>query len=359
MINFNFYIPTQVRFGQGCIFELPDNKFVLNKNCILVAYKEFKNQNFINVLRKKCKSLLVLGEFQENPTVDFIRKISNEVQKMRLDTIIAIGGGSSIDTAKAIAWFCANPEWSPEESNSNKSVDVKIIAVPTTAGTGSEVTPYSILTDHKGNKRILNHLSLAPSVTYCDPLLTISMPEVVTANSGIDALSHAIEAYLSIKCQGFMESFVLNNLKRVKKYLPQVIKNPEDINAREQMMLAAIEGGIVLAGCGTVIVHALGYCLTHKFDFSHGKANAILLSNFVNIVADKGIQRAKQIQEIFNYDLAGFIHACGISTKLPPNEIDDLLVDEWTEAGINSYGLANSIVPLMREDVRAILNRAL
>jgi alcohol dehydrogenase len=359
MIDFNFYIPTQIRFKQGCINELPDNKLIPGKNCMLIAYDGFNNKELIRKLEKKCNSLVVVDEFQENPRIEFVKKISNEALKAKVNIIIAIGGGSSIDTAKAVAWMYANPDWFPEVGATDMPANIKIIAIPTTAGTGSEVTPYSILTDHAGNKKILNHHSLFPTIAYCDPLLTVSMPQGVTANSGIDALSHAIEAYFSIKCHGFMESLAINNFKRVETFLPQAIENPRNINAREQMMLAAIEGGMALATCGTVIVHALGYCLTHKFGYAHGKSNAVLLANFVNILAKKGSNRARKVQQIFHDDLDGFIQKCGISTKLPVSEIDDVLINQWVKAGMGSYGRKNSILPLEEADVRAILCNSL
>ena len=359
--QFTFHVATNVRFGRGCAGTLPDLPEVRGKRCMLLCYPGFHRPDLFSALQASCAGLSHPDEFEENPSHGFVRTLGECVAEQAIDTIIAIGGGSSIDSAKAAAWFAANPDWNLTETNRQVRIpNVSIIAVPTTAGTGSEVTPYAILTDSSsGKKHILNHAAPVPRVALCDPDLTVTLPPKVTADTGIDALSHAVEAYLSKKCQGVLDDLALAASRKIVAGLPRVMDRPEDLCGREQVMLAALEGGIVLAHCGTVIVHALGYGLTAAFGYSHGLSNAILLAGFVDRLAKRGSDRARRILAFFADGLDGFIRRSGIETKLPADDIDDGRLDAWVETAYNSYGRPNCVVPLEREDIRHILLSAM
>ena len=300
-------------------------------------------------LERSCEKFIVIDEFEENPSYELIKSIANQISSNNIETVIAIGGGSTIDSAKAAVWFAAG----------EKPSATKVIAVPTTAGTGSEVTPYAILTNNDGKKQILNHKSIFPDIALCDPELTVTMPRSVTANTGLDALCHAVEAYLSVKCQGFMDELALGSCQMVYDNLLNVMKNPDDIKSRERMLLASLQGGMVLARCGTVMVHALGYGLTEKFGYAHGHANAILLAGFVSRLAQKGSLRAKEVMKIFDGRLAHFINKCGIDTRLPEGSVSEELLEKWIESGYQSYGRVNCVVRIEREDTAFTLENAI
>ena len=293
---FHYTCPTEIRFGSGVFATVPEMDAVAGRRCMFLSYPGFDDASFRERLGASCETLCMPDGFEENPTEEFVRRLAEKVVVEKIDTIIAVGGGSSIDTAKAAAWFAGNPNWDLTGDNPLVTANkLRIIAVPTTAGTGSEVTPYAILTDADNHKRILNHPSLIPHLAVCDPLLTITLPRHVTAHSGIDALSHAIEAYMSQPCEGILEDMALASLKRGIKALPTAVSDPDNISARSEMMLSALEGGLVLAHCGTVMVHALGYCLTGAFRYSHGLSNAIILPAFIDVLTDLGSERAQHI----------------------------------------------------------------
>ena len=301
------------------------------------------------------------GEFEENPTVEFARRLGQKVAKENVSTIVAIGGGSTIDTAKAAAWFAVNPTWTNGADPSEASVPMTtIVAIPTTAGTGSEVTPYAILTNNETHrKEILQHKKLVPKVAVCDPRLTVSMPAHVTAHTGVDALSHSIEAYFSKRCEGLLADFPLIACRRIAEHLPTAIARPDDLTARTEVMLAALEGGIVLAHCGTVIVHALGYNLTRVLGYSHGLSNSLLLAGFVEHLAQRGNQRAQNVLGCFDGDLQGFIRRCGITESLADQDISAQTRDDWLRSAYESYGRPNCVLPLEYADVADILDRAM
>lgn len=349
-MQFEFKLTPAIVFGPGARNRLPELPAVAGKRCMLLRFPGCDSAE----LEKRCGSLLIPDWFEENPSESLARRLGALAAERQVETIIAIGGGSTIDSAKAAAWFAANPEWKMTGENpAPRSCSVSVVAVPTTAGTGSEVTPYSILTGEDHFKRILTHPSLVPEQVVCDPELTLSLPPRVTAHTGIDALSHLIEAYLAESCTGLLEEIALAGLKRGIAALPEVLNAPDAIKPREEMMLAALNGGIVLAHCGTVMVHALGYCLTRQFSHRHGEANAILLPAFLNCLAGRGCARAKQIVELFGGDPAGFVRCCGIEPAFPA--VDDRTLAEWVEAGYRSYGRSNCVAELQREEIEFIL----
>lgn len=349
-IGFSFFIPTNIMFGNGMVENLPELDAVRGKRCMLLRFPYLKRVELIDRLRSNADELVVAEEFEENPGYNLVKTIGERVARNKIDTLIAIGGGSTIDTAKAAAWFAAG-EGPPATG---------IVAVPTTAGTGSEVTPYAILTHEKTKrKQILNHQSLFPCVALCDPELTCTVPAHVTANTGIDALSHAIEAYLCVKCQGFMEEIALSSCKLVKDNLLKAIEDPYCLMARKGMMLASLQAGMVLAMCGTVLVHALGYELTRKYGYAHGYSNGILLGNFVKHLYDRGSRRAAKIMDIFNGDLNGFVKNTGIPVVLPHGSVNGEAVSGWVDSAYNSYGRPNCVVPIGKDDIRIILERAI
>ena len=232
-INFDFYIPTRIIFQKGAAENLPQMEDVKNRRCALLKFPAFSRDEIIYGLERNCSELFVIDEFEENPGYDFTQKIAKIISENDIDTLIAIGGGSTIDTAKAAAYFVRE----------EKSANIKLIAVPTTAGTGSEVTPYAILTNSEGEKKILNDQTIFPDIALCDADLTATMPKSVTANTGIDALCHAAEAYLSVKCQGFMEAIAYDACCNIYSSLPAVLEAPDNMIERENMLLASLQGG--------------------------------------------------------------------------------------------------------------------
>ncbi|MCK5738030.1 iron-containing alcohol dehydrogenase, partial [bacterium] len=337
---FFMYVPTRIVSGWQQSEQLGQLPQIKDKKCLLLTYAGFTAPKIISGLEATAAVLTVSPEFEENPSLSLVRKLGKFIRENEVDTVIAIGGGSTIDTAKGAVWLAENPKWQPDNSDQLWKPNTKnLIALPSTSGTGSEVTPYSILTDsHTGLKKILNHDSLFPDIAVCDPSLTMSMPSRVTANTGIDALSHAIEALLSQRCQGPLVALAMDACRLIRNYLPRVLEYLQDKEGRGALQIAATEAGIPLACCGTVLVHAIGYGLTHDFGYAHGLANGILLAAFVERAAKNGSERAREILHIFDNDLRGFIEKCGIPTRLTSMEIKPKQLEQWVELGMSSAG---------------------
>ena len=202
-------------------------------------------------------------------------------RKNGCDFVVALGGGSPMDTAKAIAFLSTQPEGTKISSFMHKTIDMKVpylVAIPTTAGTGSEVTKNTIISDTENNvKMLLGGPSIIPKLAVVDPTFTMTAPQGVTAATGIDALCHAIEAYTSRKAQPLTDTFALSAIRKIHKNLPICYKDGKNVEARLAMSVAALEAGIAFNNASVTIVHGMSRPIGALFHIAHGVSNAVLL----------------------------------------------------------------------------------
>lgn len=202
--------------------------------------------------------------------------------------IIAIGGGSVIDSAKAVAMMSVLKTIKNLCACMGRSYTEKlppIIAIPTTAGTGSEVTQFTIITDEQTDiKMLLKGNSLMPAAAIVDPSFTLSVPPIVTAATGVDALCHAIEAYLSVHAQPLSSVYAVNAIQRILGNLQKALQNPNNLDARNEMALAALEAGIAFNNASVTIVHGMSRPIGALFHIPHGESNAVLLMNCLHFI---------------------------------------------------------------------------
>lgn len=357
IMNFEFQLTTRIVFGAGNFNKLASLPETNGKRCMLLRFRRCRMDAVQAQLQKSCAALLVPDLYEENPGESIARQLGEMAAKHQIETIIAVGGGSAIDLAKAAAWFARNPAWKLTGENAPALAPIMaIVAVPTTSGAGSEVSPYSIITDEGNFKRILKHERLVPGVALCDPELTLSLPPHVTANSGIDALSHIIEGYLARSCVGILADIARTSLDKGIGALPEVLARPECIDARSRMMETALGGGIVLAHCGTVMAHALGYALTREFGYAHGLANAVFLAALVEVLAAKGCPRAEHISAAFDHRMSDYVREHVAIPALPV--IDEAKIGEWADIGYASYGRHNATVEITLDDIKTIITQS-
>jgi len=343
-LNMTYSVPTKVVFHCGSVSDVSNLDYVKGKRCLLLKFPFFNRDDVISKIKENASLLIIPDKFEENPTYDFICDISKILEDEKIDTVIAIGGGSTIDTAKG----------SVDLLNSKIGKLLDIIAVPTTAGTGSEVTQYAMITDNATGKKYNGSKSgVFPKVALLDPELTVSMPKSVTANTGIDAISHAVEAYFTVSCQGLIDNIALESCRRIYKYLPVVLTKPGDIEARSQIMMGALEGGIALSCCGTVVVHAMGYELSKQLHLPHGLANAVLMASFVELYAEHGCERANVIMDIFDGKFREFVNTSMDKKNLIT--LSPQLIEDTVKTGLASYGLTKSIIQLSEDDLYQIV----
>lgn len=235
-----------------------------------------------DVLKEAGIPFEVFDEVKPNPTVTNVKNGIAAFKAAGADFIVAIGGGSSMDTSKAIGIIINNPEFSDvvslEGVANTKKKSVPVIALPTTAGTAAEVTINYVITDEKNVKKMVcvdpNDI---PTLAIIDPELMLSMPRGLTASTGMDALTHAIEGLITLGAWEMSDMFEIKAIEMISKWLPKVVENPSDIEARDGMATAQYIAGMAFSNVGLGLVHGMAHPLGAYYDIPHGVANALLL----------------------------------------------------------------------------------
>lgn len=214
------------------------------------------------------------------PHSDVVEDAGRRLLSANCDGVLAFGGGSVLDAAKVTAMLAANPECQVADLNGTKALRrrMPLIAVPTTAGTGSEATNVSVITDsHKNLKQVLVHVDMIPDVAIIDAGLTLGVPPAVTAMTGVDALTHAIEAYVSIGASPLTQGLALRAISLIGEALPLVVGQGGNMAARESMMLASYMAGMAFSNSGLGLCHAAAHPIGARYGIPHGRANALML----------------------------------------------------------------------------------
>lgn len=286
-VNWNY--PTSVKVGPGRIAELPDwCKSLGMKRPLLVTDPGLAGMPMVAAARAACEAAgLPCGLFHNikgNPTGANVDDGVSALRAGHHDGVIAFGGGSALDAAKAIALMAGQtrPLWDFEDVGDNYlrvNVDgmVPVVAVPTTAGTGSEVGRASVITDEAVHvKRIIFHARMLPAVVILDAELTTGLPAKLTAATGMDALSHNLEAYASPFYHPMAVGIAVEGMRLIKDYLPRAVSDGKDLEARQQMLVASAMGATAFQR-GLGAMHALAHPLGALYDAHHGMLNAILM----------------------------------------------------------------------------------
>ncbi len=385
MQSFQFYLPTRVYFGKGTIEKVGEETKKLGKRALVVtggksARRMGALQKVETFLKKMGVETILFEEVEANPGLETIKRGTDLTKGEKCQIIVGLGGGSSMDAAKGIAVSSTNPDPFTQYLGRNKlkETPLPVVAIPTTAGTGSEVTPYAVFTattDGKHRKKIMADPSIFPKVALVDPELTLSLPSSVTADTGIDALSHAIEGLISNNSQPLSDYLALEAIKLLSSYLPEAVKNPQDIEIRSRVLYASLLAGMVIAQTGAILVHGMSYRLTSDLNLPHGRACAILLpwvcefnlkgspakltylaksleENVENLSQEEAVERV--INRIRN-----LILQVGLPQDLSLRKIKESLIEDFAhEVMQDKRKLANNPRQVTREDVITIYRKA-
>ncbi|MGB9750395.1 MAG: iron-containing alcohol dehydrogenase family protein [Caldisericia bacterium] len=282
-MNFTTLLQGNIFFGKGYLNKIIELSKHLGKITLIVTGKKSTKEsgalsNLTEYLKDIGVNFVIFDKIEPNPDFSVVEEGGKIFLENGCESIIAIGGGSSIDAAKGIGVYGIYKEIESFLSG-EKVVDRKIpplIAIPTTSGTGSEVTKYTIIT-YKEKKLAIASPFITPEYAILDPELTISMTANIVRDTGIDALSHALEGLFSLNSTPISDLFGYEAVKIIYKYLPRSFAKKEDYEAKEMMHYASCIAGIQISQSGTGIVHGMGYPLTIKYGFPHGFANAVLM----------------------------------------------------------------------------------
>ena len=371
----NWSYPTAIRFGAGRISEIADacRESGISKP-LLVTDRGLADLDItrrtLDLMDAAGLGRALFSEVDPNPND---RNADEGVRAYRdgdYDGVIAFGGGSGLDIGKVIAFMAGQdrPIWDFEDigdwwTRADANAIAPIVAVPTTAGTGSEVGRASVISNSESlEKKIIYHPKMLPSVVICDPELTVGMPQFITAGTGLDAFAHCVEAYSSPHYHPLSQGIALEGMRLVKDNLPQAYNNASDIDARANMMSAASMGATAFQK-GLGAIHALSHPVGAVHHTHHGTTNAVFMPSVLAFNADAIRQRFNQVAAYLDID-GGFDGFCQFVNDFNesfaiPKTLSDLGVsnpdlDSLVESALRDPSVGGNPVEMTAENTRAL-----
>jgi len=298
-----YFMPVKVIRGQNCVLESAGEFTSFGGKAVIVTGSSSGDKSgaltdVLKVLEQEGIEYILYNKVMNNPTVENCFEGGKIARDFGAEFVIGIGGGSPLDAAKAISAYATN-DIEPMGIFGELKIDpLPIIAIPTTAGTGSEVTPYSILTVGSiETKKSFRNDKIFPKVAFLDGKYTKSMPVSVSVNTGVDAMSHAIESILNTSSSHSSEYIALEALRVLGPVIKSTKNEIMTDNERDLMLYTSMLAGVAIAQTGTALVHMMGYSLTYFKDLPHGFANGVLLVPFVKRAEKYAPNKAQKIYE--------------------------------------------------------------
>jgi alcohol dehydrogenase class IV len=343
-------LPFKLAFGAGKLKDVGDEVASYGKKVFIVIDPYLRGSDTENQIQDNLKrnglDYITFDDISPNPRCWVVDRGADMCKAEACDVVLAIGGGSTIDTAKAIAITSVNGEDSwlytsrvDEYVAEIKNPALPLIAIPTTSGTGTETTPYSVLNNPEvHSKATIVSDYCFPKVSIVDPELMVSMPPMITALTGIDAFAHALEAYTSTISTPFIDMVALEAIRLFAENIKECCNNGSNIEARENMAWASTLGGIAIARCTTTLPHALGQALAGLTDAPHGGSIACCIGRCIEWALPNGEEKFAKIAQIFDPSLA----SASVSERAAalPEILDKLWLEILNQnVTMSTYGL--------------------
>jgi alcohol dehydrogenase class IV len=336
MNNFNYHQSTKILFGKGRINEIAEIVLLYGNNVLLVTTRASiptLKQQYTKVKKILTDKGIKVAHFDgviPNPTVQTITAGAKMARESGAQVIIGMGGGSSMDAAKAISVETTHPgtSWDYLYYKTPQPDEKKllpVIAVSTTSGTGSQVTQVAVITNsEKRDKSALYNNILYPKVCIVDPELMLSVPQFVTATTGFDVFCHAFESTINPGTGAYVDLLAWEAIYLAIKFLPRVLRNLNDIEAREKMALADTLAGLCIANAGVTLPHGMGMAIGGMYpNVAHGEALAIVYPAFTRFTWKSAILQFAKLARLFNYDLIN--ETDELAAEMAVTEVDKFL----------------------------------
>lgn len=320
-----FSLPNSVFYGQNSLSQLGEQVTAYDKKVLIISDRIIEKIGHVQTCKDTLEDLNISYASYLNvntePTDVHVNEALELCLKEKCDVIVAIGGGSCIDAAKAVAVLATNGGTIGDYMGGKTSIEknpIPLIAIPTTAGTGSEVTNVTVIINTTEDiKMMIKHPAFLPKVAIVDSMLTTSTPPSVTAATGLDALCHAIEAYLSRRSQPLTDTLALSAIESILKHLKVVYEDGGNTEAREKMAIASMQAGIAFSNASVTLIHGMSRPIGALFHVPHGISNAMLLPAVLEYTKESAIEELATIGRMISPE----------STALPETELANIAIN--------------------------------
>jgi len=357
VLKFSYFLPTKLTFGFGAIDGIGSEAKALGASrALVVTDKVMVKTGIVRRVTERLDGMEfdVFDEVEAEPRIEVAQAVADSARSQRYNLVVGVGGGSSMDMAKVAAGFATNEGKAQSFVGNNlfRMKPLPSLMVPTTAGTGAELTVTSMVTV-EGHKQWINSPLLLPSVALVDPELTMSMPPGVTAATGMDALCHNTEAYLSSLASPITDSAALEGIGLIVKNLEKAYAQPGDRLARQAMSLGALLGGIALQA-KMVYGHSIGYTIATRFRLAHGVSCGLPLPYIVSNYAVASGPKMKKLAEAFEVESSGEPSALGLAVA---ERVKAIAINLGIPTTLRELGVAEEDLGALAEECLAVYPR--
>lgn len=359
-MKLSYYLPTKIFMDDDCVTKHAEALKCLGKTALIVTGAHSAKKN--GSLDDLCKALadngqtwVVFDKVMSNPTVDCVYEGAALAKEGKADFVVAIGGGSPMDASKAIAMLACTDISKEHIFGGGYDKRLPLCCIPTTAGTGSEVTQYAILTnDAAQTKTSLASPTLFPDLALLDSKYLKNLSKNVMTNTVIDSLSHSVEGFISNRANPMSDTLALEAISIISGLIPSIAEWRLTDEDRAKLLYASTLSGMVIAHTGTTIVHSMGYCLTYFHNIDHGRANGLLLGEYLSYTEKERADRIDPILKAasmnsvaeFKAAMAALLGEC---EKFTQDEIE-----KYSAIAIKAKNVANCIVKPTEEVIKTL-----
>jgi alcohol dehydrogenase class IV len=363
-MQFKFHMPVRAYFAEGCIRQYGSEMAAFGKKAMIVtggrsAKASGALDDICEVLKGLGIDFMIFDKVENNPSTANAAEGGAAARRYGADFVIGIGGGSPLDAAKAVAVLASN-DIEPEQlfKNNFENKPLPIVAVPTTAGTGSEVTPYSVLTRKEfETKGSFGTPDTFPAIAFLDPVYTESLPAAVTVNTALDALSHCIEGYLSKRSTPVSDILAREGIRLFGECRESLVDGQITRDVRGQLLYVSMLGGMVIAHTGTTIVHGAGYNYTYFKDIPHGRANGYLMAEYLRFNYSHAADKTENILELLGFkDIDGFdAFVASLIGKAPSLSGEE--ISKYASITMSQRSTSYNIRPVQARDIEELFRK--